>query len=235
MNLACDLELFAGRKLDGRLVFQGLQISIENSAGSTRKGFKPDGTQWKTLMKFPYGYIRMTEGVDGDHVDCFVGPNERAKFAYVIHSLKAPKFKKFDEDKVMLGFDSPQEAKRVFLSHYDDKRFFGGLEIIPMDKFKKKVLATKDDPVKLRANQTELAKVHMDVNQTFHPPSLKNPDRVPADQPGETNNRFGDVDKRKSRQTAIMRHRLSVQNAKLSRMGGLTTLVQNVTGKGNGK
>ena len=38
---------------------------------------------------------------------------------------------------------------------------------------------------------------NMDVRLKFHPPSLRNPQRVPSDQPGETDDRFLDVTKRK--------------------------------------
>lgn len=41
---------------------------------------------------------------------------------------------------------------------------------------------------------------HMDVQQTFHPPSLRNPQRVPTDDLMEKDDRFLDVTKRKQRQ-----------------------------------
>lgn len=50
-----------------------------------------------------------------------------------------------------------------------------------------------------------LQHAHMDVNQFFHPPSLRNPDRIPVDDPKETNNRFLDVTKRKERQKDRMK------------------------------
>lgn len=141
----------ANYKLEGRRVFQGLPISIENDTGSTREGVDAKtGKPWKTVMKYPYGYIRMTEGVDGDHVDCFIGPNENAKMAYVIHQVD-PDTKKFDEDKVMLGFNSADAAKEAYLQHYDSPDFFGSMSVIPMDKFKEKVLATRNNPKKIAA------------------------------------------------------------------------------------
>lgn len=41
-----------------------------------------------------------------------------------------------------------------------------------------------------------LQHAHLDTNLWFHPPSLKNPDRIPTDDPKEKNDRFGDVTKR---------------------------------------
>jgi hypothetical protein len=66
-------------------------------------------------MKCPYGYIRRTEGADEEHIDCFVGPVEDAENVYVVH-IKDPKTDKYDEDKVMLGFNSKEEAEKAFCS-----------------------------------------------------------------------------------------------------------------------
>lgn len=123
-----------GRKLQGKTEFQGIPISIENRKGSVRSGKGPEG-DWKTKMKHPYGYIKGTRGLDGDQLDCFVGPDENVGFAYVVHTKKPPDFKKNDEDKVMLGFSSAKTAKKAFLQHYDDPKFFGSMDTIPMAQF----------------------------------------------------------------------------------------------------
>ncbi len=107
-------------------------------------------------MKCPYGYIKMTKGSDGDHVDCYVGPHRDAKSAYIVHQMKAPEFKTYDEEKAMLGFNSTGEAKDAYLAHYNDKRFLGSMTTMPMEQFKDKVLATKDRPGKIRKATTGL-------------------------------------------------------------------------------
>ena len=150
MKLAPTIELFANYKLDGRTTFQGLPISIENDRGSTRSGVDSDGKPWSVTMTYPYGYIRRTEGVDGDHVDCFIGPNKEAPNVYVIHTVD-PKTGKYDEDKVCLGFSNAQDAKQAFLENYSSPKFFGSLETLPFAEFKKKVLDTKDHPGKITA------------------------------------------------------------------------------------
>jgi len=132
--------------------FQGLQISIENRKGSVRSGVAPDGKKWSTKMTFDYGYARGTQGVDGDHVDVFLGPNPNAKMAYVVHTKKPPDFKVFDEDKCFLGFDSAEAAKKAFYANYDRKEFFGGMDAIAMPDFIRKVNRTKDNPKKLVAS-----------------------------------------------------------------------------------
>jgi hypothetical protein len=65
----------------------------------------------------------------------------------------------------------------------------------------------------------------MDSFPSFHPPSLKNPQRVPSDQPGETNDRFLDVTKRNSRETESRRDRL-IRNSKGQPVPVRTTLIE---------
>lgn len=137
----------SGYKIDYKTTFQGLPITIENRKGALRHWGNPDdGTAGTTKMEYPYGYIRLTEGVDGDHVDCFLGPNPKATHAYIVHQAKAPDFVQHDEDKVMLGWDSPEDAAAAYLRHYTNPRFFGSMTGMPMDEFKMKVAWTKDRP-----------------------------------------------------------------------------------------
>ncbi len=139
-------------KLQGTTEFQGLPISIENKKGSTRKWYDPhEKREGSTLMHFDYGYIRRTEGMDGDHVDVYLGPHPEASTAYVVHQMKGPDFSKFDEDKVMLGFASEDEARLAYLKQYDKPGFFGGITAIPMGQFKEKVAQTKDHPMMLKS------------------------------------------------------------------------------------
>lgn len=137
-------------KLQGKITFQGLPIAIENKAGSVRKGVDPDGTPWRTKMKLDYGYIKGTEGADGEGVDCYVGPDEDADSAFVVHQ-KNPKTGKYDEDKVMLGFSSKAEAKDAFGQHYDDpSRFLGPIDEVSMRRLNK-LVAAKGKLVKISA------------------------------------------------------------------------------------
>lgn len=92
------------RKLHYRTTFAGLPISIENRRGSYRHWYdKATETHGKTFMKLPYGYIRLTEGADGDHVDCFLGPDQEAPKAYVVHQLR-PKYKRLDNPNLQKRF-----------------------------------------------------------------------------------------------------------------------------------
>jgi hypothetical protein len=140
----------AQHRLSRRMKFRGLDISIETDDGEVRHWTDAStGEKGKTKMSVPYGYIRRTEGVDGDHVDVFVGPHEDAENVYVIHQRKAPDFKSFDEDKCMLGFHTAEEAKAAYRNHYNDDRFFGSMSVLPFEKFKTKALATFENPGKI--------------------------------------------------------------------------------------
>ena len=142
---------FSGHKLQGRTAFIGLNISIENKKGTIRRGVDSDGHKWAIKMHYDYGYIRGTEGVDGDHVDCYIGDNIDAKNVYIIHQ-KIPGTDKYDEDKCMLGFDTLADAKAAYLKQYDKPGFFGGVDTVPFELFKQKVLMKKYHGKKLVLN-----------------------------------------------------------------------------------
>ena len=74
-------------------------------------------------------------GVDGDHVDCFLGPDRDSEKVYIIHQVK-PGTKTYDEDKVMLGFSDSLQAKRAYLSNYDRSDMFGSMETVMIDELK---------------------------------------------------------------------------------------------------
>lgn len=133
-------SLSKARKLHKRIKFAGMDISIENRKGSTRTWYDPNGkVRGSTLMKYDYGYIRRTEGTDGDHVDVYLGPHSDSDRVFIVNQKKMPDFKEFDEQKVMLGFRSPAEAKAAYLKQYSDKRFFGSMIAMRMKDFKERV------------------------------------------------------------------------------------------------
>jgi len=128
--------------LEGHTTFQGLPISIENDKGSVRRGVDKDGKPWKTEMKFPYGYIDGTKGADGEEVDVYVGPDKDAEDAYVVQQRKKDTGE-YDEDKVMLGFGSKEEAKDAFLAHYNSPKFLGPIKEVPMERLVELLQAKK--------------------------------------------------------------------------------------------
>ncbi len=136
MILAIRIE--KARKLHYRTAFQGFPISIENRKGSYRRGTDPDGHEWENKMDYAYGYIRLTEGTDGDSLDCYIGPNKESRRVFIVHQVD-PNTKKFDEDKVMLGFDTVKAAKTAYLAQYDNPGFFGTMEVTDIEKFKEMI------------------------------------------------------------------------------------------------
>jgi len=124
--------LLKSRPIKYSMEFQGFPISVEFERGDIRK--HKDG---QTKMLYPYGYIEFTKGQDGEPLDAYVGPDSMAEYVYEIKQLKADTGK-FDEMKYMLGFDSPEEAKRAYISHYNPN-FFGGIKAISLEDFKQQI------------------------------------------------------------------------------------------------
>ena len=139
----------AARTLDGKIDFNGLQISIETGRSRSRAWKNPhDGTEGMSRMWLPYGYIKGTLGVDGDHLDCFVGPDRTAPNVYIITIRKAPDFTELDEQKCFLGVESAEEAQRVFHASYNDPRFFDSITMMPFEEFKEKAFSMKGQMIK---------------------------------------------------------------------------------------
>ncbi|MFB9246517.1 hypothetical protein ACFFXZ_33190, partial [Massilia antarctica] len=68
-------------------------------------------------MAHHYGYIRGTVGADKDHVDAFIGPNPDSDKVFVVDQVH-PESGKFDEHKVMFGFDSLDDARDGYDANY---------------------------------------------------------------------------------------------------------------------
>lgn len=109
----------AGNFAKGHVRLQGLDISIENPAGSTRAGVDPQGKPWRSAVVGHYGYIRRTEGKDGDQVDVYLGDGaENPDLPVFVVDQIDPKTRRFDEHKVMLGFPTLDAAIGGYLENY---------------------------------------------------------------------------------------------------------------------
>lgn len=127
----------AAHRLQGHTEVHGLPISIENRRGSVRRWKTPNGDEGKTKMQIPYGYIRGIKGADGDSLDVFVGPKKDSKKVFVVNQRQKGDFRKFDEHKVLLGFESEEEARKAYLAHYTDDKFLGSVTEMTVEEFKK--------------------------------------------------------------------------------------------------
>jgi hypothetical protein len=140
---------WSGYPLQGRMKVHGMDISIENKKGSTRSGTDKDGHDWSIKMNFDYGYIRGTVGKDKDHLDCYIGPNPESEKVFIVHQ-NDPMTGEYDEDKVMLGFGTLEEAKKAYLSQYDCPGFLGDIDAMDIEVFKDKAFDPKNKGKKLR-------------------------------------------------------------------------------------
>ena len=141
----------AGNYKKPRRYWQGLEIAVENPAGSVREGVDRGGHRWQTRMVYDYGYVVGSMGVDGDPVDVYLGMSLDAPLVYVVHQRKAGAWDEYDEDKVMIGFTCEEEAVQAYLRHYDNPRFLGPVTAMPVNEFVDKVKATKDAPAMIKA------------------------------------------------------------------------------------
>lgn len=120
----------------------GYRISIENAKGSVRRGTDASGDSWEVTMQNDYGYIRGTEGVDGDHIDVFLSDTPEVGDVFVVDQVKPDGT--FDEHKVMYGFGSEAEARQAYLSNYSPGwKGLGAITRVSKEEFKKWVNSSK--------------------------------------------------------------------------------------------
>lgn len=126
----------AGNYKKGHVKVDGFDITIENPKGSVRSGKDDDGKEWSVTMNNDYGYIRGTEGVDGDHIDVFLSDNPEQGNVYVIDQVNQ-KTGEYDESKVMYGFNSLEEAKDAYLANFEEGWKVGVVSGVSKEEFRK--------------------------------------------------------------------------------------------------
>lgn len=149
----------------GTIDFRGLKIHVENRPGDVREGTGAGGKKWRTEMKLAYGEILGTKGVDGDKVDVYVGPYTDAPNVYIIHQqhTEGAKKGKYDEDKVMLGLRSPEEAKAAYLAHYDSPDYFRSITIMAFPLFRRIIKGSEASEEKIATTlQKVAAEMHLE-------------------------------------------------------------------------
>lgn len=126
----------AGNYRKGHITIDGYNITLENPKGSERSGTDKDGNKWSVTMNNDYGYIRGTEGVDGDHIDVFLSDNPESGKVFVVDQVNEDG--SFDEHKVMYGFDTRQDAIEAYLANYSPGwTGLGQITEVSKDQFKK--------------------------------------------------------------------------------------------------
>lgn len=110
----------AGNYKKGHVKIDGYDVTIENPKGSVRSGVDRNGQEWSVTMNNTYGYIRGTEGVDGDHIDVYLSDdieNWDGKRVFVIDVYNEDGT--FDEHKIMLGFNNAADAFTNYVRNYN--------------------------------------------------------------------------------------------------------------------
>ena len=110
----------AGNYKKGRVKVGPFDVVIEQPRGSVRSGVDANGKAWETTMQNTYGYFGGTKGVDGDAIDVFLG-NDLDGWdgitVFVVDQYNPDG--SFDEHKVMLGFNSQEEAEGAYFANYE--------------------------------------------------------------------------------------------------------------------
>lgn len=135
-----DAQKQAGNYRVGRIKVGGMDISVENPEGSTRRGTDADGTPWETQMQGAhYGYLRGTRANDGDKLDVFVKPGtpeDHKGPVYVVDQVD-PKTGRFDEHKSVIGATDAKDAEAIYRSNYAaDWQGLGAITKLPMIAFR---------------------------------------------------------------------------------------------------
>ncbi|MCY4059792.1 MAG: hypothetical protein OXG44_17530, partial [Gammaproteobacteria bacterium] len=132
----------AGNYKKAHVQLGGLDLSIENPKGSTRSGKAPDGTEWSVTMPEHYGYVRRTEGADGDQVDVYVADDDAADPTgpvFVVDQFDADTGR-WDEHKAFIGFsDDLERVQETYDAAFDDGRGperRKGIKRMTFDEFK---------------------------------------------------------------------------------------------------
>ena len=110
----------AGNYKKGHVQIGTFDVTIEQPVGSVRRGTDANGKEWATTMQNTYGYIRGTEGVDGDHIDVFLSTDIDAwngRRVVIVDQYNPDG--SFDEHKVMLGFNDKSDAVSAYLANYE--------------------------------------------------------------------------------------------------------------------
>lgn len=137
-----EAQKSAGNYKMGHRRVDGYNISIENAKGSVRRGTGADGKPWETTMQNDYGYIRGTEGVDGDHIDVFLSDTPEEGDVFVVDQVNEDG--SFDEHKVMYGFPTEQAARDAYLSNYEPGwTGLGAITHVSKDEFKKWIQSSR--------------------------------------------------------------------------------------------
>ncbi len=162
-----EAQIEAGNAKKGHVNVQGLDISIETAEGQERSGTDLSGKPWTVTMKSHYGYIKGTKGKDKEHLDAFIGKDPTSENVFVVNQIN-PETGSFDEHKVMLGFDTEENARAGYLENYA-KGWKGLKNIVPMSMNEFKEWTKGDTTKELTAPTAKPERVVPEVEKEVPP------------------------------------------------------------------
>lgn len=118
-----SLKKTANDPVKKTIKMHGTALELEWLPGETRKyksGFEQE-------MSASYGFVKGTEGEDGEEVDVYVGTELDSECVVKITQLNEEG--EFDEYKYIVGFEDPEAAVQCYKNHMPDDRF-GGSRIL---------------------------------------------------------------------------------------------------------
>ena len=120
-DIAAAADLVTGQTL-GHVMIGPLNVSIQFPLGSERNGTSDSGEIWSTQMPADYGYIKRSQGADGEQVDVYLGPqaHQAAQHQVFVVDQINPDTGEFDEHKAMIGFPSQATAQSVYGAAFSD-------------------------------------------------------------------------------------------------------------------
>lgn len=123
-------------KLDSKTSFRGLPITIEFRKGDTKSGTDVFGNDWEKTMLHDYGYFDGIMGADGKELDVYINPDTSTDKIFRVTQLNV-KTGEFDEYKIMLNFESIDDARCGYLKNYPKYwAGFGDIEEITLEEIK---------------------------------------------------------------------------------------------------
>lgn len=99
----------AGNYQKGHVDIQGMPVTIEHPAGTTR----PSGAE----MAAHYGYVKGTVAADGQHVDIMIGKHPENDTHFIVDHRND---QGYEQAKVLTGFANRLEAMRAYRKAYPD-------------------------------------------------------------------------------------------------------------------
>lgn len=126
------------RMVQKHIDFFGIPVCVEIIRGGVKYSTTFHGKPWQRIMHCDYGYFDGVNGADGDYLDCYIGQsyeNPENK-VYIVKQMR-PDGSEFDENKIMIGCLSKDEAKDLYMQHAHSPKVFGGIQEITIDQFRK--------------------------------------------------------------------------------------------------